>query len=112
MQRPPNFSAKHVDGKRAYESARKGIDIVIPEVSITIHEFEITRVELPEVDFRIRCSKGTYIRTIAHDLGKKLGSGSHLIALRRTASLPFHIKDALTLEQLLERLQGLIKMTA
>jgi tRNA pseudouridine55 synthase len=67
---------------------------------IHVYEFELTAIRLPEVDFKIRCSKGTYIRTIANDFGKRLNSGSHLSALRRTESAPFRIEDAKTMEDL------------
>lgn len=106
-QTPPVFSAKQVNGKRAYESARKGEHVDIPPSRIHIHEFQITRIELPEIDFLIRCSKGTYIRTIANDFGKRLNSGSYLKALRRTESSPFRIEDSLTTEELMQRLDTL-----
>ncbi|WP_290848442.1 tRNA pseudouridine(55) synthase TruB [Flavobacterium sp.] len=83
-QKPPIFSAIKKDGKRLYEHARAGEEIEIASRKTTIHEFELTRIALPEVDFRIVCSKGTYIRSIAFDLGKAINSGAHLTALRRT----------------------------
>jgi tRNA pseudouridine55 synthase len=83
-QIPPHFSAVKVDGKRAYLLAREGKEPEIKPKIITISEFEITRIALPKVDFRIVCSKGTYIRSIARDFGQKLYSGAHLTALRRT----------------------------
>jgi len=83
-QVPPHFSAVKVDGKRAYLFARQGIEPEIKPKKITISTFEITRIAVPEVDFRIICSKGTYIRSIARDFGQKLESGAHLTALRRT----------------------------
>lgn len=104
-QIPPGYSAKHVDGERAYKSARLGKPVEIPPVKITINEFQIPRYENAEADFLIRCSKGTYIRTIAHDIGKNLDSGAHLIKLRRTMSYPFRIEDALTLPDLMMRLE-------
>ncbi len=97
-QKPPIFSAIKKDGKRLYEHARAGHDIEIASRKTTIHEFEITRVALPEVDFRIVCSKGTYIRSIAFDFGKALNSGAHLTALRRTKIGEFDVKNALTIE--------------
>lgn len=106
-QTPPVFSAKQVNGKRAYESARKGEHVDIPPSRIHIHEFRITRIALPEVDFLIRSSKGTYIRTIANDFGKRMNSGSHLIALRRTESHPFRVEDSMTPEALMKRLDEL-----
>ena len=93
-QVPPLFSAIMVDGKRAYTLARAGEDVELKARSITIFEFEITRFEMPEVDFRIVCSKGTYIRSIARDLGLALNSGGHLTALRRTRIGNFKVTDA------------------
>lgn len=83
-QKPPVFSAIKKDGKRLYEHARAGEEVEIASRKTTVYEFELTRIALPEVDFRIRCSKGTYIRSLAHDLGIALESGGHLTALRRT----------------------------
>jgi tRNA pseudouridine55 synthase len=94
-QIPPHFSAVKVDGKRAYLLARKGEEPEIKPKIITISEFEITRIELPEVDFKIVCSKGTYIRSIARDFGKKLESGAHLTTLRRTKIGAFKVEDAI-----------------
>ncbi|MBR9860916.1 tRNA pseudouridine(55) synthase TruB [bacterium] len=93
-QVPPIYSAVKIDGKRAYEHARKGEDVKMKSRIVHIEEFEITRVELPEVDFRIVCSKGTYIRSIARDFGEALNSGAHLISLRRTAIGPYKVEDA------------------
>ena len=83
-QKPPIFSAIKKDGIRLYEHARAGETIEIESRKTTIHDFEITRIALPEIDFRILCSKGTYIRSIAFDFGQAMNSGSHLTALRRT----------------------------
>jgi tRNA pseudouridine55 synthase len=99
LQVPPQFSAKLVDGKRAYLSARKNREVKIEPVTITISEFEITRIELPEIDFRIVCSKGTYIRALARDLGVALNSGAYLTSLRRTRIGQHNIRDAITLAQ-------------
>ena len=95
QQVPPIFSAIKVDGKRAYEYARKNYDVIITPKTITIDAFEITRIELPEVDFRVVCSKGTYIRALARDFGEKLGCGAYLKALRRTRIGNFKVDDAL-----------------
>ena len=97
-QYPPIFSAKKIDGKRAYDLARKGKDVEMKPSVITIYEFEITRFENNEIDFRIVCGKGTYIRSIAHDFGKKLNSGGYLTALRRTKIGDFDVSDALSVE--------------
>ncbi len=107
LQTPPIFSAKQVNGKRAYEAARKGVALELPPNRIHIYQFELTRIELPEVDFRIRCSKGTYIRSIAHDFGQRLDSGSYLKSLRRTESDPFRVEQSFTPDQLLDRLNQL-----
>ncbi|NDI97928.1 tRNA pseudouridine(55) synthase TruB [Flavobacterium sp. LaA7.5] len=94
-QKPPIFSAIKKDGKRLYEHARKGEEVEIASRKTTIHEFEITRIALPEVDFRVVCSKGTYIRSLAHDFGIALHSGAHLTALRRTKIGEFSVTDAI-----------------
>jgi len=107
MQTPPAYSAKQVNGQRAYNAARKGVEIKIPAVKVHVLEFEITNIAMPDVDFRIVCSKGTYIRTLAHELGQRLDSGSHLVSLRRTASKPFSINDSIKLEDLTARLMQL-----
>ena len=107
MQIPPIFSAKQVNGKRAYESARAGKEIVLAANSINIIDFKIESSRFPEIDFEIRCSKGTYIRSIAHDFGNRLLSGGTLIALRRTDSGNFTIKDAYTIEEFIEKIKHL-----
>lgn len=83
-QTPPVFSAVKVDGKRAYKSARQGIEVEIKQRKISIYEFEIGSENFPDITFRVLCSKGTYIRTLANDVGIWLQSGAHLTALRRT----------------------------
>ena len=95
-QKPPIFSAIKKDGKRLYEHARKGEEVEIAFRKTTIHEFEITRINLPEVDFRVVCSKGTYIRSLANDFGEALQSGAHLTALRRTKIGAFSVEGAIT----------------
>ncbi|WP_026728367.1 tRNA pseudouridine(55) synthase TruB [Flavobacterium denitrificans] len=94
-QKPPIFSAIKKDGVRLYEHARAGESIEIESRKTTIHEFEITRVELPEVDFRVVCSKGTYIRSLAYDFGKAMNSGSHLTVLRRTKIGDYDVRNAI-----------------
>ncbi|MBC7847093.1 MAG: tRNA pseudouridine(55) synthase TruB [Flavobacterium sp.] len=94
-QKPPIFSAIKKDGIRLYEHARAGETIEIASRKTTIHEFEITRIALPEVDFRVVCSKGTYIRSLAYDFGKAMDSGSHLTALRRTKIGDYNVNDAM-----------------
>ena len=94
-QKPPIFSAIKKDGVRLYEHARAGESVEIATRKTTIDEFEITRIALPEVDFRVICSKGTYIRSLAFDFGKALHSGAHLIALRRTKIGDYNVNDAM-----------------
>lgn len=95
-QKPPVFSAIKKDGKRLYEHARKGEEVEIASRTVTIHKFEITRIALPEVDFRVVCSKGTYIRSLAYDFGAALHSGAHLTALRRTKIGQYDVANAIT----------------
>ncbi len=99
QQKPPIFSAIKKDGKRLYEHARAGETVEIQSRPVTIEQFELTRIALPEIDFRIVCSKGTYIRSIAADFGKAVQSGAHLSALRRTKIGDYHVADAQTPEQ-------------
>jgi len=94
-QKPPVFSAIKKDGIRLYEHARAGEFVEIASRKTNIHEFEITRISLPEVDFRVVCSKGTYIRSLAYDFGKAINSGSHLIALRRTKIGDYEVDKAI-----------------
>lgn len=97
-QTPPMFSAKKVQGKPLYKLAHQGKEIEREPRFIRVDSFSLEAVRLPELDFRIRCSKGTYVRTIAHDLGEKLGCGAHLSALCRVSIERFDLGDALTLE--------------
>jgi tRNA pseudouridine55 synthase len=101
-QKPPVFSAIKKDGKRLYEHARAGEDVEIQSRKTTIYEFEITRFELPEIDFRVQCSKGTYIRSLAYDFGLALNSGGHLTALRRTKIGNYSAENALTPDDFIE----------
>ncbi len=94
-QKPPIYSAIKKEGVRLYEHARAGETVEIATRKTTIHEFQITRIALPEVDFRVVCSKGTYIRSLAFDFGKALASGAHLTALRRTKIGNYDVKNAL-----------------
>lgn len=97
-QVPPVFSAKLIDGTRAYEMARAGEQVVMKPARIIIYEMEILEFELPRLVLRIKCSKGTYIRSIARDMGKALGSGGYLSGLVRTQSGGFHVRKALSME--------------
>lgn len=98
-QLPPAFSAKRINGVRAYELARKGETVKMSPVVVTLDAFELSRVELPDADFRIVCSKGTYIRSIAHDMGQKLNNGAHLTALCRTRIGAYRLEDAMSLQE-------------
>jgi tRNA pseudouridine55 synthase len=105
LQKPPIYSAIKKEGTALYELARRGEEVDPEPREVTIHEFKISRIALPEIDFIIRCSTGTYIRSIAHDFGKALGCGGYLSALRRTAIGEYSIKDAVTVETFLGGLQ-------
>ena len=106
QQQPPVFSALKKEGKRLYEYARAGEKVDIPTRTVHLSAFEITRIELPEVDFRVACSKGTYIRSLANDFGKALDNGAHLSALRRTKIGDFSVKNAITIEAFEHSLQN------
>ena len=104
-QKPPIFSALKKDGKRLYELARAGEEVEVQPRKIYISDFVITKIDFPKLEFRVVCSKGTYIRSLAHDFGKSLNSGAHLSALRRTKIGAFSVADALSLERYIEGLQ-------
>ena len=99
QQLPPLYSAKFIDGKRAYEFARKGVEKKLNAVKVTIREAELLEFDLPKVKVRLLCSKGTYIRSFARDLGIALGSGAYLSALQRTVIGPFTVGEAWSLEK-------------
>jgi tRNA pseudouridine55 synthase len=99
-QTPPMFSAIKVGGVPLYKMARRGEEVEREPRFIRVAGYELTRFAPPQLGFRLRCSKGTYVRTLAHDLGQKLGCGAHLCALRRTATDKFRIEAALPLEEL------------
>ena len=103
-QVPPIYSAKQVNGKRAYEYAREGIELTLKPNFIKISSFDIDTTNYPEITFIIKCSKGTYIRSLAHDFGKKAGIGGTLISLRRTKSGSFSIEEAKSMENWLEEM--------
>ena len=105
QQKPPIFSAIKKDGKRLYELARKGETTEIQSRTVSITEFEITKINLPEVEFRVVCSKGTYIRSLAYDFGLALNSGAHLSALRRTKIGDFSVEKGVSVEQFIEDIQ-------
>ena len=97
-QKPPIFSAIKKEGKRLYEHARAGEEVEIAFRKTIIHEFEITRIALPEIDFRVVCSKGTYIRSLAFDFGKALNSGAYLSVLRRTKIGEYSVENGVSPE--------------
>lgn len=97
-QTPPMFSAVKIGGQPLYKMARKGKEVEREPRFIRISRFDITRFELPEVDFSLECSKGTYVRSLANDIGEKIGCGGYLSALRRSASDRFFIEESVTLE--------------
>lgn len=104
-QKPPVFSALKKDGKRLYELARAGEEVEVKSRKISISEFEITNIDFPKVQFRVVCSKGTYIRSLAYDFGLALKSGAHLSALRRTKIGDFSVGNAFVLEDYIKELQ-------
>jgi tRNA pseudouridine55 synthase len=106
MQVPPAHSAIKIDGKRVYELARKGVEVKIDPRKVTIHEFEITSVDLPVVGFRVVCSTGTYIRSLANDFGAALGCGGHLSSLCRTRIGEFTLETAITPAALEEEIKA------
>ena len=106
-QIPPVYSAKNINGKRAYEYARKGEELDLKSNRITISEIDLVNFDLPIITLRIVCSKGTYIRSLAHDLGKKLESGAHLIKLIRTRIGDYKLESSVTIEEIEEILSKL-----
>lgn len=108
-QEPPIFSAKKIAGKQAYKFARKGREVELSSVRIEITSFELTRIELPEVDFRIVCSKGTYIRAIARDFGLAVQSGAYLSSLCRTRVGDYHLADSQHVDKVCDNLYGRLK---
>jgi tRNA pseudouridine55 synthase len=99
-QRPPMYSAVKVKGERLYKKARRGETATRPPRQVTVYEYALTGREGADVHFRIQCSKGTYVRSLAHDLGEAVGAGAHLTALRRTAIGPYRVEDAWRLSDL------------
>ena len=103
LQQPPVYSARKVGGEAAYRKARRGEAVELAATEVTIHEIELLAMDLPRVRFRVRCGTGTYIRSMARDLGEALGCGAHLTALRRTAIGPFQVEEALPADRLERR---------
>ena len=104
LQAPPIYSAKKVEGVRAYEFARAGEEVELKKALINIYEIEILSLEMPRLQIRVRCSKGTYIRSLAHEIGQALDSGAHLTGLRRTRSGGFTAENGWKLENFMEKL--------
>ena len=105
LQAPPIYSAKKVEGVRAYEFARAGEEVELKRALINIYEMEILSFEMPHLKIRVRCSKGTYIRSLANEIGIALDSGAHLTGLRRTRSGGFTVENAHNLENFMEKLR-------
>ena len=105
-QVPPIYSAIKIDGKRAFEHARKKNDVVLKSRSVKIHRFDLYHIDLPAIDFRVTCSKGTYIRSLVHDFGKALNNGAYLTDLRRTAIGEYTVANAFTLDEFKQKVIG------
>ena len=104
-QFPPVYSAIKIDGVASYKRTRKGEEVIMKSRKITLHSFEVTNIDMPAVDFKVECTKGTYIRSLAHDFGEKLNNGAYLTALRRTKTAGYDIQDAWKLEDLVLAIQ-------
>jgi tRNA pseudouridine55 synthase len=107
QQYPPAHSAIKIDGERLYEKARRGEEVELRLRNVTISEFELTRIELPEIDFRVVCSKGTYIRSLVNDFGATLNNGAYLSKLRRTRSGNYKVEDAWEVMELVNMIRTL-----
>lgn len=105
MQTPPIFSAIKVDGKKSYDLARAGKTIEMKKRAISISDFEISTQNFPDIEFKVSCSKGTYIRSLAYDFGKKVNSGAYLSKLQRDTVGPYSLSDAWELNDLIEHIQ-------
>ncbi len=102
LQEAPAYSAKRINGRKSYELARSGQEVELRRHLIEIYEFDLENIKLPQIDFRLRCSKGTYVRSLARDLGKELGVGGVLSSLRRTRVGDYKIEDSYALEELVK----------
>lgn len=100
MQIPPMVSAKKINGQKLYSLARKGIIVARNPVEITIKEIKILAIDLPHIEFEVKCSKGTYIRTLCEDIGRKFGCGGHMNGLRRTSIGQYDLKNAMTIAEI------------
>jgi tRNA pseudouridine55 synthase len=110
LQVPPAHSAIKIDGKRVYELARQGKEVKIEPRKVTINEFVITEIKMPVVHFKVVCSTGTYIRSLAHDFGQALGCGAYLSSLCRTRIGEFLLQDAMTMEEFAEKTAAIKKL--
>ena len=104
-QLPPLYSAKKVQGVRAYEFAREGVEVELKRALITIYSMELVEYDLPRIKIRVECSKGTYIRSLAFEIGEALNSGAYLSSLRRTRSGEFYVENAHSLDEFMEKLK-------
>ncbi len=111
LQSPPLFSAVNVEGTRAYELARKGSDLELPPREVWIYELKLRKASLPEIELEVTCGKGTYIRSLARDLGQALGSGAHLTALRRTRVGDFGTENGLKPEEFQDYIEEILSQT-
>ncbi len=109
QQKPPMFSAIKVGGKRLYKLARKNIEIDVPSRTVEIHEFKILNFDAPFVEFIVKCSKGTYIRSLSRDMGEKLGTGAYLAELNRTAIGDYSVEDAVSIPEISNKLKEINK---
>ena len=109
FQYPPQHSAIKKDGKRLYETARQGIEVKVDPRQITIEAFELTKIDLPTIEFRVVCSTGTYIRSLVHDFGQALGVGAYMSGLRRTKIGEFKVEDAMQWEDLEKEINDLLE---
>lgn len=105
LQMPPLYSAKKIDGQRAYEYARGGEEVKMRAALVNIYEMELVECDLPRIAVRVRCSKGTYIRSLAREIGEALGSGAYLTSLRRTRSGGYTLTDSYTVEEIADILR-------
>lgn len=105
LQMPPVYSAKKIEGLRAYEYAREGTEVKLREALINIYEMELLECDLPRIKIRVVCSKGTYIRSLAREIGEALGSGAYLASLRRTRSGGFRVEDGYSMEEIVTALK-------
>jgi len=105
-QTPPIYSAVKVDGKRAFEYARKNSEVKLKSRQVKIHQFNLLNFDLPEIDFMVNCSKGTYIRTLVNDFGIALNNGAYMSSLRRTAIGEYSVNNAYLVDEIIEAIKN------